>query len=94
MPALIIPEQQRRTEIARAERSEELDRRIRREWLVLLLLIVGWSLAGIVLVGLGMASPSPERGNQIAVAGLFLGNGGALVSVCFRVLRMVERGEL
>lgn len=92
MPILVIPEHQRRAEIARAERSEELDRRIRREWLVLLLMIGGWNLLGLAVVGLGMANSNQEQGGQLVVVGLFLGNGGVLITILFRVLRMMERG--
>jgi len=94
MATLVISEERRRLEIARAEQSEALDRRIRREWLVLLLLIVGWNLLGLTLVGVGFASPSPEQGGRLVVAGLFVGNGGTLFTALFRVLRMMERGDL
>lgn len=94
MATLFISEERRRLEVARAEQSEALDRRIRREWLVLLLLIVGWNLLGLTLVGFGFASPSPEQGGRLVVAGLFAGNGGTLFTAMFRVLRMMERGDL
>lgn len=94
MAILVISEERRRLEVARAEQSEALDRRIRREWLVLLLLIVGWNLIGLTLVGFGFSSPSQEQGGRLVVAGLFAGNGGTLVTALFRVLRMMERGDL
>jgi hypothetical protein len=90
MPIVVLSEARRRDEIARADRSEALDRRHRRVWWRMLAGIVGWNLVGMTLIGFGLATTDGEVGAQLMVAGLSGGYIGMLGTLFFQVLGMME----
>ncbi|MDZ4674143.1 MAG: hypothetical protein SGI84_06790 [Gemmatimonadota bacterium] len=94
MLILVIPERQRLMELERASRIVALDRGMRRAWLVLGLLVLGWNLIGLVLIGFAMAMPNPELGARFVAAGPLVAYIGMFVTVTLQLLRMSDRGYL
>jgi hypothetical protein len=90
MPIVVLSEARRRDEVARADRSEALDRRHRRVWWKMLAGIVGWNLVGMTLIGFGLATTDAEAGGRWLVAGLSVGYIGMVGTLFFQVLGMME----